>query len=303
MTAGPVPTTLGLSPSRIRANGLDVAYLQMGPQDGPLALCLHGFPDHAHTWMFLLPALADAGYRAVAPWMRGYHPTGLAPGGFYQAGALGADANALHEQLGGDARAVVIGHDWGAVAAYSAASSAPDRWRRVVSMAVPPGETWIPHVPRDPDQVRRSWYIAFFQLPLLPERFLTDGDLARIHHLWEAAWPPYREYPRFREALHRTFSAPGTIEAALAYYRALVRPTRRSRRYRSQQRAAWRIPPQPLLHIHGARDGAVGADQADRARALLSRGSRVEVLDGARHWVHLDRPDHVRELVLGFIRG
>lgn len=290
--------TLDLEPRRVRANGIDVAHLELGPADGPLALCLHGFPDHAHTWTYLLPALAAAGFHAVAPWMRGYHPTGLAPGGIYQAGALGADANALHERLGGDGRAVVIGHDWGAVAAHSAASSAPDRWRRVVSMAVPPAETWVPHVVTDLTQVRRLSYIAYFQLPVLPERSLTEGGLARIHHLWEAAWPPYREHPRFREELHRTLSAPGTIDAALAYYRALIRPTRRSRRYRYEQRAAWKVPPQPTLHVHGAGDGAVGADQTVRARDELAQ---VEVLDGARHWVHLDHPERVADLVLGFI--
>lgn len=299
---GPLPvTTLDLEPRTVRANGIDVAYLQMGPEDGPLALCMHGFPDHAHTWMYLLPALAEAGFRAVAPWMRGYHPTGLAPGGFYQAGALGADANALHARLGGDERAVLIGHDWGAVAAHSAASSAPERWRRVVTMAVPPGLPDVRNAIADPAQLRRSWYIAFFQLPVLPERFLSEDGLASIHHLWEAAWPPYRDHPRFRAALHRTLSAPGTIDAALGYYRALVRPTRRTSSYRDEQRAAWRTPPQPLLHLHGAGDGAVGAAQAELARPRLSAGSRVEILDGARHWVHLDHPDRVRDLVVGFI--
>lgn len=303
MPAGVATTTLDLEPRAVRANGVGFAYLQTGPEDGPLALCLHGFPDHAHTWLYLLPALADAGFRAVAPWMRGYHPTGPAPGGFYGAGALGADANALHERLGGDDRAVLIGHDWGAVATASAASSSPHRWRRVVTMAVPPATMWAPRVATDLEQVRRSWYVGFFQLPLLPERFLREDDLARIHHLWEAAWPPYRDHPRFREALHRTLSADGTVDAALAYYRALVRPTRRSRRYREEQRAAWRVPPQPTLHVHGAGDGAVGPARAELARPMLSSGSRVEILDGARHWVHLDRPDDVRELVLGFIAG
>lgn len=294
-------TTLELEPRNVRANGVGFSYLEMGPTDGPLALCLHGFPDHAHTWMWMLPVLAEAGFHAVAPWMRGYHPTGPAPGGFYHAGALGADANALHDRLGGDERAVVIGHDWGAVAAASAASSAPDRWRRVVTMAVPPGEIWVPHVVNDRRQIRRSWYIAYFQLPVLPERSLSADGFARLHHLWEAAWPPYRDHPRFRDAFHRTISAPGTLDAALGYYRALVRPTRRSRRYREEQRAAWRIPRQPLLHLHGSGDGAVGADQAERARGRLAPGSRIEVLDRARHWVHLDRPDHVHDLVLGFL--
>src|SRR5947199_7131294 len=109
---------------RIEAGGVEFAYLSVG--EGPLALCLHGFPDSPHTWDGLLPGLADRGFRAVAPWMRGYAPTDVPGDGRYQAGALVADAIALHDALGGDGEAVIIGHDWGAFAAYGAAARAPE---------------------------------------------------------------------------------------------------------------------------------------------------------------------------------
>src|SRR5579875_940155 len=96
----------------VTVGDLQFGYLVEGPGDGPLALCLHGFPDTARTFRHLLPRLAAAGFRAVAPWLRGYAPTALAPDGAYQTGALAFDACALHEALGGDADAVVIGHDW-----------------------------------------------------------------------------------------------------------------------------------------------------------------------------------------------
>ena len=121
---------------RVVANDVDFAYLEEG--SGPLALCLHGFPDSAWTYRHLLPALADAGFRAVAPFMRGYAPTAVPADGRYQTGVLGLDACALHEALGGDGDAVIIGHDWGAMATYTAANHEPERWRRVVAMAVPP---------------------------------------------------------------------------------------------------------------------------------------------------------------------
>jgi pimeloyl-ACP methyl ester carboxylesterase len=120
----------------VRANGLQFGVLEAG--SGPLALCLHGFPDAAHTWRHLLPALAGAGFHAVAPFMRGYAPTAVPADGAYHLSALVADAVALHEVLGGDANAVLIGHDWGAEAAYGAAAFAPGRWRRLVTLAVPP---------------------------------------------------------------------------------------------------------------------------------------------------------------------
>src|SRR3954453_23208325 len=148
----------------VQANGLDFAYLSAG-DSGPLALCLHGFPDSAWGWRYLLPALADSGYRAVAPWMRGYAPTSVPTDGVYQTGALVRDACALHDALDGDGDAVLIGHDWGAITAYGAASFAPDRWRRVVTAAVPPpgsmGLSFLTY-----DQLRRSFYMFFFQSPL-----------------------------------------------------------------------------------------------------------------------------------------
>src|SRR5215469_16133323 len=112
-----------------RANGLEFGLLEAGGP-GPLALCLHGFPDTAHTWTRLLPVLAGAGFHAVAPFLRGYAPTTVPADGAYDLGALAADAVALHEMLGGSGDAVLIGHDWGAEIAYAAAAHAPDRWRR-----------------------------------------------------------------------------------------------------------------------------------------------------------------------------
>ena len=103
------------------AEPIEFAYLEDGPADGPLALCLHGFPDHAPTWSALLGDLAAAGFHAVAPWMRGYAPTAVPADGLYQTGALSLDAIALADALGpADQPAMLIGHDWGAMCAYGA---------------------------------------------------------------------------------------------------------------------------------------------------------------------------------------
>src|SRR3954469_24473242 len=103
---------MDITQGSVEAGGLTFATLEAG--NGPLALCLHGFPDSAWTWRHLLPELAAAGFRAVAPFLRGYAPTEVPADGIYQSGAIVADASALHEALGGDGDAVVIGHDWGA---------------------------------------------------------------------------------------------------------------------------------------------------------------------------------------------
>ena len=108
----------------VRAHGIEFGMIEAG--GGPLALCLHGFPESAHTWRYLLPELGDAGFHAVAPFMRGYAPSAIPADGCYEIGALAADALALHDALGADERAVLIGHDWGAEAAYGAAALAPE---------------------------------------------------------------------------------------------------------------------------------------------------------------------------------
>ncbi len=127
---------MSITEGHATVNDVELAFLEVG--SGPLALCLHGFPDSAWTYRHLLPALADSGFRAVAPFLRGYAPSAVPADGRYQTGVLALDACGLHETLGGDAEAVIVGHDWGAMATYIAANHEPDRWRRVVTMAVPP---------------------------------------------------------------------------------------------------------------------------------------------------------------------
>src|SRR3954451_6986421 len=171
---------------RVTANGLEHAYLTCG-HEGPLAMCLHGFPDSAWTWRYLLPALADAGYRAVAPWLRGYAPTDLDPESRYQNGAAVADAVALHEAVGGDEPGVLIGHDWGALIATGAASYEPDRWSKFVTAAVPPSGA-LAQAFFTYDQLRRSWYMFFFQHPL-SDAAVSMNDMEFIDRLW-ADWSP-----------------------------------------------------------------------------------------------------------------
>src|SRR5258705_10722721 len=138
----------------VTARGLTFSTLEEG--DGPLVLCLHGFPDHVRSFRHQVPALAAAGYRAVAPAMRGYAPTGPAPDGRYQSAALAEDAVALIAALGYD-DAIVFGHEWGALGAYGAALAAPQRVRKLVTAAVPDGAQITAAFMTSYDQQRRSW--------------------------------------------------------------------------------------------------------------------------------------------------
>lgn len=285
-----------ITQGHVTAGALDVAYLEVG--EGPLALCLHGFPDTAHGWRHLLPALADAGFRAVAPFMRGYAPTAVPADGLYQTGALATDAVALHEALGGDADAVVIGHDWGAPAAYGAASLAPERWRRVVGAAVPPGGA-LAQAFLDYDQLRRSWYMFFFQHGLADVVVPMD-DLAFIGRLWDD-WSPGYDHATDLDHVRAALGDPANLAAALGYYRATLGDGARDPALDAAQAATGQVPAQPLLYLHGRDDGCVGVDVVAGVPDLLGDDSRMVVVDDAGHFLQLEQPELVNRLVVEFL--
>ncbi len=282
----------------VKANAVEFSYLEAGPDNGPLALCLHGFPDSAHTWRYLLPALGDAGFHAVAPWMRGYAPTQIPADGRYQTGALATDACALHDVLGGNERAVLIGHDWGAAAATGAAVHEPGRWSRVVTMAVPPlgamATSFFTYA-----QLKRSFYIFVFQTPLA-ETAVSLDDHAFIDGLWSDWSPGYDgswDVARVKEAIGN----PDNLVAAIGYYRAMFDPTLYDPAYAAAQVAAGGMPPQPTLYLHGADDGCLAIDGIGDVLPYLSPGSEQVTVAQAGHFLQVEQPNAVNEHVLRFI--
>ena len=287
----------GISQQSVSANGVDFAVLTAG--EGPLALCLHGFPDSAHGYRHLLPALASAGYRAVAPFQRGYAPTAVPADGLYQSGVLGVDANALHEALGGDSDAVIIGHDWGAVGTHAAAVLGPDRWRKVVTMAVPPGGAMGMAFVTNLAQVKRSWYMFFFQ-HMLSDLVVPGNDLAFIDMLW-ADWSPGYDATEDLGYVKASLRDPANLAAALGYYRATLGDGLKSPALDDAQNAANTVPTQPLLYLHGRNDGCVGVEVAEFASSMAPANCTFDVVDGAGHFLHLERPDVVNARILEFL--
>ena len=286
----------------VAANGLEFGLLEAGT--GPLALCLHGFPDSAHTWRHLLPALAEAGFHAVAPFLRGYAPTTVPDDACYSIGALVADAVALHQALDGDGQAVLIGHDWGAEAANGAAALAPDRWRRVVTLGVPP-LALDPMLYSDYQQLQRFFYLFWFRdsLAQAAEVVAADGMtfLDRLWQDWSPGYDAAKDLARVKESLRQ----PENLQAAISYYRDPVLDATPGAvvPYAAEEEAASRQAQQPTLYLHGSVDGCIGVELVRGAERHLAPGSRMIVVEGAGHFPHLEQPEEVNEHILAWATG
>lgn len=277
----------------VSANGLDFGVLEMGT--GPLALCLHGFPDSAHTWRYLLPALADAGFHAVAPFTRGYAPTTIPADHCYNVGALVADSVSLWAALGGDDQAVLIGHDWGAETAYGAAAFAPDCWRRVVTMAVPP---WSldDRIFADYDQLKRFFYFYFFR-DRRAGAVISANRMAFLDRLW-ADWSPGYDAREDLAYVKACLGHPDNLTAAMAYYRASDVP---EERYQHEQTALLRMGSRPTLYLHGEKDGCIAASLVEDAQRYLPPGSDARIIADAGHFLHVERPREINEAIIAWV--
>jgi pimeloyl-ACP methyl ester carboxylesterase len=231
--------------------------------------------------------------------MRGYAPTGVPADGCYQPGALVADAMALHEALGGDDRAVLVGHDWGAMAAYGTGAFAPDRWSRLVTLAVPPPAA-LATAFFDYAQAKRSFYIFLFQTALAEAAVLGDG-LAFLEGLWRDWTPPSYDASDDVRRVKESLRSPANVSAAIGYYRAMFDASTQSADYAAEQAACAQLAPQPTLYLHGTNDAALGAEVIGDALKLLSDGSKVEMIVGANHFLHVEQPDVVNPLILSWL--
>ena len=282
----------------VSANGTDFSYLECGT--GKLALLLHGFPDTAQTWRHLMPLLADMGYRVVAPFMRGYAPSAVPSDGCYQTAMLARDANALHENLGGDSEAIIIGHDWGAPSCYGAAIDAPTRWHRVVGMAVPPTAALGMAFVQNLEQIKKSWYMFFFQHGLA-DLVVGANNHAFIEMLWRD-WSPGYDASVDLEFIRKSLADPKNLQAALGYYRATLGDGYRDPQLSElQNQMAASVPTQPLLYLHGANDGCIGADVVESAKKIAPANVKFEVVEAAGHFLQLEQPKVVNKLICDFL--
>ena len=286
----------------VQADGVEIACVvsdSIDDHDRPLAVCVHGFPDTPHTWRHLMPRLETAGWRVAAPFLRGYAPSGVPDDGCVQTGASSLDMIAIHAALGGDRRAAIIGHDWGAPITYGAANHAPDRWSKVAAMAVPPGPALATAFLTNPDQLTKSWYMFFFQHPLA-DMVVPADDLAFIEMIWRD-WSPGYDGSDDVRAVKDALRDPAHLAAALGYYRAALSGVGVRDDLADVQAATSAIPSQPMLYLHGADDGCIGPEVAESARATLGPQATAEVVPGVAHFLHLESPDTINDPILEFL--
>lgn len=272
---------------QISVNGIDFSCLTAGA--GRLMLLLHGFPDTPNSFRGQIEAFAAEGWQVVAPYMRGYSPTGLSPDGKYHVAQLGADAIALIRAMGHD-QAVVIGHDYGAAAAYAAAFTAPHCIEALITESVPHGPELATAIVTDLDQMRRSWYIFVFQQPFA-EMAVQFNDFAFIDRIWRDWSPGFAPPEMLLAEVKRCLAQPGALSAALGYYRTAFAGPPQDSALAAVQAMLYATPLQvPTLYVHGANDGCVGTACSEQMHKYVNARFERAVVPDAGHFVHVEQP-------------
>lgn len=264
----------------VDANGIRFAYLEAG--EGPLVLLFHGFPDTAHTWDDVLPRIAEAGYRAVAPNMRGYHPTEV-PDQDPDGRTLGEDVLALIDALGNGEPAIVIAHDWGASAAYSAAALRPEAIRKLFIVA-------IPHPMAIKPSLSKVWGVRHFfayKMPGAASRFARDdfAALPAIYRRWSPAWSPE---PDEFEAIRTCFGHQPSLDCAFGYYRQLE--------FSPPSYLKNKLPMDTVCFA-GTDDPIIEPADYHGAARMFTGDYTVEEMPGG-HFLHREHPARFAELLL-----
>ena len=285
----------------VEANGLRFACLEAGGDvpDAPLVVFLHGFPDNAWTWEHQFGPFVAAGYRVVAPFLRGFPPTDIPVDGYYDGATLATDIAALIVAINGGKPCFLVGQDWGAAIGFIIAAHFPDLIRRAVMMAIPHPAAMAASL-ADPAQIKRAFHWWFFQLPGLPEQIVPQNNFAFIDFLW-ADWSPGFNHSAHIARVKATLAEPGALAAAIGYYRAAFNPDLRDPALAHRHAGLVGSIAVPTLALCGATDIRRGP-MATQAEYFTADYAYAEIAD-ASHFLHREKPDEVNALILDWLRA
>jgi pimeloyl-ACP methyl ester carboxylesterase len=284
---------LQLTEKYYQVNGIRMHTVESGPDDGPVVIFLHGFPEFWYGWRRQIGFFAERGYRVVVPDQRGYNLTGKPVAiAAYRVQELMQDVVELIAALGAE-KVYLVGHDWGAVIAWGLATYHPQRLHRVVIINVPHPAVMRETLRKRFDQLRRSWYIFFFQLPLLPRWIISFRRFWIMRRSLQKSSRP----GTFSEAelghYVTAWSRPGSFRSMLNWYRAAVR-------YRNPAAlASGKKIGIPLLILWGTQDMALRAEMAPKSLEWCEAG-RLRTFPDATHWVHLEKSAEINDAIHGF---
>jgi len=287
-----VELNLELEHHFIETNGIKLHTVQTGPKSGAPVILLHGFPEFWYGWRKQIPALGDAGCRVIVPDQRGYNlsdkPEGIKN---YDVNTLVDDVLGLIKALDYE-KVNLVGHDWGAVVAWALAITHPEKLHKLTIMNVPHPAVMQRFLRRDPDQMRRSWYAGFFQLPWLPERILSGRKFGQMVRAVQGTAKKNSFTDKDMEKYREAWSQPGALTAMLNWYRAIFRhPPELPENLRVKVRT---------LMMWGMKDFALSHHMARPSMDYCDEGNLI-LFPESTHWVHLDAAEEVNHYLLDFL--
>jgi epoxide hydrolase 4 len=272
--------------------GVRLHAVEAGPEGGPLVVLLHGFPEFWYGWRKQIEPLAAAGFHVVVPDQRGYNQSGKPRRiSSYKIDALALDIVGLIDEAG-EAKARVVGHDWGGVVAWWLGARHPERIERLAILNVPHPKVMRQTLLTSSGQRRKSWYIFFFQLPGLPERMFSRNGFAHAVEALRSSSRPGTFTDADLDLYREAWSQSGAVRSMIHWYRAALRS-------QAQATAPLRIPV-PTLLLWGAQDRFLGREMAQPSIDLCDEG-RLEFFEDATHWLQHEEPEAVNGRLIEFL--
>lgn len=270
-----------------RREGMEFDVRDAGPADGEPVVLLHGFPQDRTAYDRMAPVLHGAGLRTLAPDQRGYSP-GARPTarGDYRLRETARDVLALLDAAGLES-AHVVGHDWGGIVGWALGAWYPERVRTLTALSVPHPAAMAKALVTS-DQGLRSYYMALFQLPVVPERLVLAGGGAALRRMLQRGGLPEQAVDHYVQRMRE----PGALTAALNWYRALPLGVRD---------AVGRVSV-PTLHVWSTEDAFLGRAATEATRQYVTGPYRLEVLEGVTHWIPELAAERTAELVVAHTR-